>query len=94
MATKRKPATQPPEPVTVVEPAAGSPTRATKLEIVIAALRSPDGSTIPDLVDLTGWQEKSVRGFISGALKTKRKLKVTSTKSDGVRTYRIEEPAA
>ena len=65
-----------------------------KLDQVIAALSQPKGATIPDLVDLTRWQEKSVRGFISGALKTKRKLNVTSTKADGVRTYRIEEPAA
>ena len=84
MATKRKPSA----------PQAPPPEPASKLEQVIAALRSPAGATVPDLMDLTGWQEKSVRGFLSGALKKKRQLPVTSTKTDGVRTYRIAEPQA
>ena len=37
----------------------------------------------------TGWQAHSVRGAISGAIKKRLGLKVTSEKSDGVRTYRI-----
>ncbi len=91
MATRRK-AAPPPQPEPVFDPPPAPPT--TKLEAVVRALRTPAGATIPDLVDLTGWQEKSVRGFISGALKKKRSLNVVSTKADGVRTYRIEEPAA
>ena len=30
-----------------------------------------------------------MRGFMSGQLKAKRGIAITSTKSDGVRTYRI-----
>ena len=44
---------------------------------MIAALRRPEGATLAQLVELTGWQDKSVRGFISGALKSKHGLHVT-----------------
>jgi hypothetical protein len=38
----------------------------------------------------TGWQAHSVRGFLSGALGKKMRLKVESTKSDaGDRVYRL-----
>ena len=60
-----------------------------KLEIVIAMLRSTKGATIESLSKATGWQAHSVRGAISGAIKKKRGLVVTSEKLDGVRTYHI-----
>jgi hypothetical protein len=42
----------------------------------------------------TGWQAHSVRGAISGALKKKLGLEVTSEKIDGRgRVYRIAEAA-
>ena len=61
----------------------------TKLEQVVGALRRSKGVTIPDLMQLTGWQSHSVRGVISGALKKQRGLKVVSEKVDGERRYRI-----
>ena len=60
-----------------------------KLGIVIGMLRSTKGATIEALSKATGWQTHSVRGAISGAIKTKRGLTVTSEKVDGVRTYHI-----
>src|SRR5689334_12050280 len=60
-----------------------------KLATVIAILRSPKGATIEALSNATGWQEHSVRGALSGAIKRKLGLTVTSDKTDGVRTYRI-----
>lgn len=69
------------------EPRAGS-----KLETLIALLRSKKGATIEELVDATGWQAHSVRGAISGALKKKRSLKVISEPFEGRgRVYRIAE---
>jgi Protein of unknown function (DUF3489) len=60
-----------------------------KLGIVIGMLRSTKGVTIEALAKATGWQAHSVRGAISGAIKKKHGLTVTSEKIDGVRTYRI-----
>jgi hypothetical protein len=43
------------------------------------------------MMEETGWQAHSVRGFMSGALKKKLKLTVTSKKEGktGERRYRI-----
>jgi hypothetical protein len=61
----------------------------TKLLTIIAMLRRPDGATIADLIDATGWKANSVRGAISGAIKKRRLMKVISEVANGVRTYRI-----
>lgn len=61
-----------------------------KLATLIAMLRRPGGATIADLTSATNWQAHSVRGSISGAIKKKRGLAVTSEKTDGARIYRIE----
>jgi hypothetical protein len=61
----------------------------TKLGKVIAMLRRKEGATIAQLAKATGWQEHSVRGAISGAIKKKLGLTVTSAKAGDVRTYRI-----
>jgi hypothetical protein len=60
-----------------------------KLGSVIALLRRPKGASIAELCKATDWQAHSVRGALSGSIKKKLGLKVTSEKSDGVRTYRI-----
>ena len=61
----------------------------TKLDALIAALAAPKGASLERLMAVTGWQAHSVRGAISGALKTKRGLAIASTKQNGVRLYRI-----
>jgi len=60
-----------------------------KLAAVIAMLRSSKGACIEDLCKATGWQAHSVRGAISGAIKKRRGLAVTSETTDGVRVYRV-----
>lgn len=60
-----------------------------KLDAMVVALRKPKGATILDLINVTGWQVHSVRGAIAGALKKRRNLQITSTKTDGKRVYRI-----
>jgi Protein of unknown function (DUF3489) len=43
------------------------------------------------LLKSTGWQPHSVRGFLSGAIRKKMGMTVTSTKTeDGERTYSIK----
>ena len=52
-------------------------------------LRCPEGVTIAQIVEATGWQPHTVRGAIAGALKKKLELEVTSEKVDGTRVYRL-----
>lgn len=59
-----------------------------KLGAMAALLRQPDGATIEQLVQATGWQPHSVRGAMSGALKKKHGLTITSEKSGSSRVYR------
>ena len=63
-----------------------------KLSTMVELLRRPDGATIAQLVEATGWQSHSLRGAIAGALK-KRGFTATSEKADGVRTYRLHSAA-
>jgi hypothetical protein len=57
---------------------------------VIALLRQPEGATLKALMRATGWQNHSVRGFISGQLKKKLGLKVRSSKRQGERIYSLK----
>jgi hypothetical protein len=71
-------------------PAMGQPRQGTKEELVIGLLRRPEGATLAQIVEATGWQPHTVRGAFAGALKRKRGLAVTSTKeTGGERVYRI-----
>ena len=56
---------------------------------LIAMLRSPSGATISAMMDATGWQQHSVRGFLAGVVRKRLKLKLSSKKVDGARVYRI-----
>ena len=63
----------------------------TKQEQVIGMLRQPDGTTIAEITEATGWQSHTVRGFFAGALKKKMGLEVTSEKDDQRgRVYRLQ----
>jgi hypothetical protein len=54
-------------------------------------LKRPDGVTAQELMKATGWLAHSVRGFLSGTVRTKLGLTVTSTKGEnGERTYSVE----
>jgi hypothetical protein len=63
--------------------------RGTKSERVLALLRQPAGATLKALMRATGWQAHSVRGFLSGQVNKKMKLKVKSFERDGERVYAI-----
>jgi hypothetical protein len=60
-----------------------------KLDRLIALLKRPDGASLSELTNATGWQAHSVRGAIAGSLKRKGHV-VISQRIDGVRRYRIE----
>ena len=67
------------------------PARAgTKQALLIGLLERKAAATIAEAVEATGWQPHSVRGAISGTLKKKLGLTVTSTVVEGRgRVYRI-----
>jgi len=56
---------------------------------VIAMLRSASGITIAKIMQATGWQQHSVRGFLAGVVRKRLKLKLASKKVDGMRVYQI-----
>jgi len=49
---------------------------------VIAMLKRPEGATIAQISEATGWQQHTVRGTFAGALKKKLGLTIISRKSD------------
>ena len=78
-----------------VQPDLTPPTqrKGTKQAQLIAMLKVPEGATIEEIVTATGWLCHTVRGVMSGALKKKLGLTITSEKVDGRgRVYKL--PAA
>jgi hypothetical protein len=54
-------------------------------------LRRPQGASIAEIMEATGWLAHTVRGAIAGALKKKLGLEVSSEKVEGRgRTYKIQ----
>jgi hypothetical protein len=65
--------------------------RVTKHDSVLTLLSRREGATIPEMMEATGWQQHSVRGFLAGTVKKKLGFTLTSKKLDGeLRRYRIE----
>jgi hypothetical protein len=61
-----------------------------KKATVLALLRRPQGATLKEMMQATGWQPHSVRGFLSGALRKKMSLKIKSGKrGNGERVYSV-----
>jgi hypothetical protein len=55
----------------------------TKQAQIIAMLQRHEGATIAEIVAATAWQAHSARGVISGVLKKKLDLVVSTAKEDG-----------
>lgn len=57
---------------------------------VIALLKRPEGATIIQICEATGWQPHTVRGAFAGSLKKKLGLTIVSVKDENTeRVYRI-----
>ncbi len=81
-----------PVPPASIEPIKAAPrTREnTKQAQIIAMLQRPEGATISQIVEATGWQQHTVRGTFAGTLKKKLGLLIVSEKdSQANRVYRI-----
>ncbi len=89
-AARKRKETNKPTKTAVAQP----PNPSSKLGLVVAALSSRKGATIDDLIEATGWQAHSIRGAISGAIKKKMGLAVSSNAVEGRgRVYKIEAAA-
>ena len=66
----------------------------TKQDQLLSLLRRPQGTTIEHAAKTLAWQPHSVRGMISGVLKKRLGLTVTSDKGDGGRIYRVDSAEA
>ena len=74
--------------------APAGPRPGSKQAKVIDLLQRPEGTTVAEVMDATGWQPHTVRGMFSGALKKKHRLTVTSAKEHHGRVYRIADAVA
>ena len=66
-----------------------APGKTSKQAKIIALLQRVQGATLREMVAASDWQEHSVRGLMSGALKKKLGYSISSTMGDKGRVYRI-----
>jgi Protein of unknown function (DUF3489) len=81
-----------PQSTPAATPASG---KNSKQALVIAMLSRPEGATVPQICETTGWQAHTVRGTFAGAFKKKLGLAITSVKTKGSdRVYRLAAASA
>jgi hypothetical protein len=79
-------------PVEDSAPKMRTPREGTKQAKLIAMLRAESGATIEEIVAALDWQAHTARGAMSGALKKKLGLTITSEKAEGRgRVYAIRD---
>jgi len=83
-------------PETLADPVTPKPIAiraGTKQAAIIALLQRPEGASITEIVEATGWATHSARGMISGGLKKKLGLPITAEKVGGRGTvYSLTNP--
>ena len=81
-----------PGPAAPVAPEQGRKTReGTKQALIIAMLGRPEGASIAEIAEASGWLHHTIRGMIAGSLRKKLGLAITSTKEDERgRIYRLD----
>jgi hypothetical protein len=81
----------PSEVETTKGPKPGTFRSGTKQAQIIALLQRPEGAAVAEIVAETGWLAHSVRGMISGALKKKLGLPITTRKeADRGTVYKLD----
>jgi hypothetical protein len=82
--------TLPTEPAEPQAPAPAPLAKTSRQDTLLDLIRRPEGATIADMAEATGWQAHSVRGALSGVIGKKLKLQVVSEKeADRGRVYRL-----
>jgi hypothetical protein len=68
--------------------------RVTKHDRILTLLSRRDGATIPEMMEASGWQQHSVRGFLAGTVKKKLGLTTllesrlhSQARGEGLRCY-------
>jgi hypothetical protein len=63
----------------------------TKQALIIAMLRRPEGASIAEIAEATGWLHHTIRGMIAGALRKKLGLDIASIKdAERGRVYKLD----
>jgi hypothetical protein len=76
-----------PEPEPAPEPAPEPKANGGKQALIIEMMRRPEGATIAEMAEATGWQQHSVRGLLS--VKISKQHAITKTRRERCRVYRI-----
>jgi Protein of unknown function (DUF3489) len=80
-ASARRAAKAKAKPVQATPAAKPSPRAGTKQARMIELLKRPEGATVEQIAEATGWQKHTIRGAISGALKKKLGLTIEATRT-------------
>lgn len=79
---------------TIQTPDTSPKKKVTKAATIIKMLRRKSGASLGELGKATGWQNHSLRGFLSGTLKKRMGLEVQVDKNaKGIRRYKIPTTA-